>query len=158
MSNTSKSFEIADSFKEKIKEHGFTFCGVFDPEGKEPNFVYSINATPQFGAEFIALGNISLNGLMGILNAVLSLDHHKEGELTIPGLNANVNGEPQTLKLALVDVSKEEWLDQTILNRCDEYDKVYQLVFGDLENQLPTSPGNEDSFKQFHFRPQPKIT
>ena len=28
----------------------------------------------------------------------------------------------------------------------------------DLENKLPTFPGNEDSFKQFHFRPQPKLS
>lgn len=154
MSNQENQFAIAEVFKEKIQQHGWTFCGVFDPEGKAPAFIYTINATHHFGMEILVVGDMHINSLHGLMNTVLNQAELKPGEFTIEGFDADINGERQNLKLAILDVTGEEWLDQCIMNRSDDYNKVYQIIFGDRNNELPTTEGNTDSFRQFDFKPK----
>lgn len=42
----------------KIEKYGFTLVGVFDPEGNEPGFVYTIGLTERGWPEVIMIGNI----------------------------------------------------------------------------------------------------
>lgn len=144
-----RDFSIASVFLPKIKENGYTFCGVFDSEGKEPNFIYSIAATGIFGAEFIITGDASVNMMQGLMLATLDkFKEFKPGIFSLDNFQVNVNGELQESRLELLDVTGEAWLDNTILSRDSNFNKVYQILFGDLENKLPTDPGNADSFRQ----------
>ena len=40
------------------------------------------------------------------------------------------------------------------MNRSDDFNKVYQVIFGDKNNELPNKEGNSDPFKQFGFKPK----
>lgn len=154
MSNPEKKFAIADVFKDKIKADGWTLCGVFDPEGKKPAFIYSINATHHFGVELITVGDIHINALHGLFSVIADKAEIKPGEFTIDGFDADINGERQNLNLAIIDVTGEEWLDECIMSRSDDFNKVYQIIFGDKNNELPTKAANTDPFKQFGFKPK----
>ncbi len=148
-------FPIKDVFKERIEENGYTFCAVFDEKGIEPNFIYSISATDKFKAEFIIVGNMNINSLNGLLNTLLVMESLPEpGRFTSKGLQVLVDEKPQELNLELIDVTGQRWLDEVIRNRSDNFNKVYQLCFGDLSNKLPTEKGNKDFFKQLFFQPK----
>jgi len=154
MSNPENKFQIADVFKDKIKDGGWTLCGVFDPEGKNPAFIYSINATQTLGVELIVVGDLHINALHGLFNVVVDKAELKPGEFTVDGFDADINGERQNLNLALIDVTGSEWLDECIMSRADNFNTVYQIIFGDKNNELPTKEGNTDPFKQFAFKPK----
>lgn len=151
MSNPENQFPIQEHFQQAVKEHGWTICGVFDNENKTPNFIYTINATEHLGVELIVVGNLQLNALHGLFNAVANHNKFEPGEFTIEGFNIDLNGVPTDINLALLDVSGEPWLDETFTNRCDSFNKVYQILYGDKTNVLPTVVGNTDPFKQLAF-------
>lgn len=155
MSNDDK-FKISEMFLDKIKENGYTVCGVFDNTGKEPNFVYTISATTDYNAEFIFVGKGSINMLHGILINILSKGIVTEGQYQLEDFKIKIDGELQNARIELIDVTGSEWLDDTILNRCDDFNKVYQVLFADISNGLPTDSGNTDSFCQLHFH-KPKL-
>ena len=151
MSNLENQFPIREHFQQAVKEHGWTICGVFDNEKKTPNFIYTINATEHLGVELIVIGDLQLNALHGLFNAVANHNKFEPGEFTIEGFNIDLNGVPTDINLALLDVSGELWLDETFTNRCDSFNKVYQILYGDKTNVLPTVAGNTDPFKQLAF-------
>lgn len=150
-------FKINEIFLPRIKEYGYTICGVFDKLGEEPNFVYTISATNKFKAEYIFVGKAPINMLHGILANMLENGIVTEGEHTLKDFKVKVDGELQNARIKLVEVTGEEWLDETILNRSTDFDKVYQVLFADVNNNLPTDNGNSDSFGQmFYSRPKLK--
>lgn len=155
MSNSENQFAISDVFKNHIKDGGWTLCGVwFDPEHQKPAFIYSINATQTLGVELIVVGDLHLNALHGLINVVIDKAELKPGEFTIDGFDADINDERQNLNLAIIDVTGQEWLDECIMNRSDDFNKVYQIIFGDKNNELPIKEGNSDPFKQFGLKPK----
>lgn len=148
MSN--KRFTVAPMFHEKLKENGYTFCGVFDNTGKTPNFVYSIGLTQKLGVELLVMGNIPVNPMYAILHDFIEFTKGLpvEGYHFSGGMQVNINGEKKALRIHVKDVTGEEWLDDVILNRTPDFNKVYQIYFGDVNNQLPIEAGNTDPHKQ----------
>ena len=155
-----KNFEIEDMFKPNIKANGYTFCGVFDTDINEPNFVYTISATDTIGCELIAVGErIDIRALNNILIEVINQKKEiSEGVFELDAMQVAVNGLKVNLKVEIKDVSDEKWIDETILNRCHNFDKVYQVYFGDTLNKLPSEEGNSDLFNQNYFKSKPHPT
>ena len=152
MSNKTNKYSIADVFKANIEKHGFTFCGVFDNETGQPNFIYTINTTKKCGAEFITVGRGAINMLHGIMDHVVHQGYNKAGVYVLEDFMVEVKGVRQPYRIELVDISKELWIDECIMSRSDDFDKVFQVCFGDLENKLPSEKGNADTFEQNYFR------
>ena len=50
--------QVVDNVRAKIAKHGYTFIGVFDPERKAPNFVYSIGLVERGWPEVLMVGNV----------------------------------------------------------------------------------------------------
>ena len=79
MSNKTSKFGVADMFKANLEKFGFTFCGVFDNETDQPNFIYTIGVTKKIGAELIIVGNGVINMLQGIMDHVVHKSNNKAG-------------------------------------------------------------------------------
>ena len=144
-----KEFTIAPMFHEKIKENGFTFCGVFDNTGETPNFVYSINLTEKLGAELVVLGNLPIDPMYAILHSFIEVTKGLpvEGMHVSDAMMVSVDGDNKPLRLYVKEVTGETWLDDVVLNRCPKFNKVYQIYFADKYNGLPTDNGNTDPHK-----------
>ena len=145
-----KEFTIAPMFHEKIKENGFTFCGVFDNTGETPNFVYSINLTEKLGAELVVLSNLPIDPMYAILHSFIEVTKGLpvEGMHVSDAMMVSVDGDNKPLRLYVKEVTGETWLDDVVLNRCPKFNKVYQIYFADKYNGLPTDDGNTDPHKQ----------
>ena len=152
MSNKTSKFGVADMFKANLEKFGFTFCGVFDDETDQPNFIYTIGVTKKNGAEFIIVGNCVINMLHGIMDHVIRQGYNKAGIYHLDDFMVLVDGVQESARIELVDVSDQLWIDECILSRTDDFKQVFQIYFGDLENKLPSKEGNLDSLEQNYFR------
>lgn len=150
------NFTIDPMFKPMIEKHGFAMCLVFDNDSEQPNFTHTISATTNYNAELIVVSNVGgPNTIAGIINEILEEEPPPNVIYKSKLLDVKPeHGDPESLNLKLIDVSGEKWLDQTILNRCDEFKTVYQILLGDKDNRLPDEAGVEDVMRQFYFKKQ----
>ena len=152
MSNKTSKFGVADMFKANLEKFGFTFCGVFDNETDQPNFIYTIGITKKIGAELIIVGNGVINMLHGIMDHVVHKGYNKAGIYQLEDFRVIVDGVEEHARIELVDISDQLWIDECILSRTDDFKQVFQIYFGDLENKLPSEKGNLDPLEQNYFR------
>lgn len=150
-----RDFTITEELKKQIEQYGYTFCAVFDDRGKHPNFIYSIAATKTFGVEIITVGELNHQSLHGLIQAFLhTYTKPTTGIFTIEGMQIKIGNKLESLRVEVTDVTGEKWLDDNITNRSDDYEKVYQLYFGDQNNKLPSDDGNLDELNQNYFKPK----
>lgn len=150
------NFTIDPMFKPMIDKYGLAMRLVFDNDSEQPNFIYTISATTDYNAELIVVSSIgNPNTIAGIINEIL--EEAPPPNVIYKSKRLDVkpeHGDPESLNLKLIDVSDEQWLDQTILNRCDEFKTAYQILLGDKDNRLPDEDGVEDVMQQFYFKKQ----
>ena len=161
-----KKFKISQMFEENIKRDGWTIAGVIpnsdggnDIQGLDKNacYVYTIAATSFLGCELLIAGKIAIQQMQALIIAVepiLKAVTITEGEYKVDAIKVNSPNGPVPLRFYLKEITGESVLDEIITNRADNFNKVFQLYYGDTNNGLPTDEGNIDEFSQVIHIPE----
>jgi hypothetical protein len=135
----------------KIKQHGYTFIGVFDPEGKTPSFVYSIGLTARGWPEVILIGNMNPRIVEIILTDLIN-SWKEEGRVILgdnPGAIRFADGSSHPLRVVPVDEEEtlENWGHQARVFYDPENIQFVQVLWPDL---LGTFPDEEGYLERMH--------
>lgn len=128
-----------------IELRGYTFIGVFDPEGLNPSFAYSIGLTGRNWPEVLLVGNMNPEVIEIILTDLIE-GWKKQGEVVMgdnPGLIVFRDGSEHALRVVEVDtdaVLKDygcqvpNWFER-------EQIKFVQVLWPDTSGKYPDEPG-----------------
>lgn len=131
--------------KANIARVGYTFVGVFDPDGKDPNFAYSIGLTERGWPEVLLIGNIN-PAFIEILLTDLIEGWIKAGEVKLgdnPDLIAFADGSSHAMRVVEVD-----WEEAVTFYGCqvpffypDRDIKFVQALWPDKAGVFPDEEG-----------------
>ena len=147
---------VREQYRQKIEEFGWTVVGVFDAEGKQANFVYTVGLTNKELPELIVSGRLELDFLAQIAN------HFAQsmigGGFSLRKLEKAFSLEDDTTyNLRMVQLDPVHALDrfliqaQSILKK--QVTAVCQIQISDASGKWPGEEGFEDKFQQLEVAP-----
>lgn len=134
-----------------IKKNGFTFLGVFDPEGKTPMFVYSVGLTGRGWPEVLLVGNMNPKITEIILTDIIK-SWEERGEPLI-GDNHDIirfaDGTPQPLRVreASEAAARDYAVQARFYYNTDDI-KVVQVMWPDTDGKFPDDQGYNTVMQQ----------
>jgi hypothetical protein len=142
---------VANQIQARIKEHGYTFIGVFDPDHKDPSFVYTIGLTGQKQAELLLIGNMHPRIIEIILTDLIE-EFTRHGFRTgdIPDQIRFKDGSLHPLRVVAVD--SREAMNEYAYQVPQYYPRAdirfMQVLWPDAEGIFPGEIGYNESMVQ----------
>lgn len=152
MSDEFEKYEaIRERYRAMIDQHGYTMVGVFDPEGKDVNFVYSVGFEHKDMPELVVGALFDSPDLASFVKHFASeaLEHGHALRTKVDGITLE---DDTSYDLRLVEVdpvyATEHVLVQasSILKR--PVTRVCQIQISDAQKRWPGDDGFEDKFRQ----------
>lgn len=129
-----------------IKDHGLHILGIFDPDGVDPNFAYSIGMKHSYQHADIIVFGLSPDVAQSIINLVA--DKVKDGFIFENGDSSLeiLNGFECVFKLVSKKYYKDYFGWNLWLNQGDDF-SVLQLFWPNPEGDFPWEEGAHQDFK-----------
>lgn len=136
----------------KIQEHGYTFIGVFDPDGKNPTFAYSLGLSRRGWPEVLLIGNIHPRVIEAILTDLIK--SWEANGSPIIGDNADAikfaDGSSHPLRVVPVDATHavEHYARQAPTYADEHHVEVVQVCWPDQNGVYPQDEGYNTAMTQ----------
>ena len=135
--------ELHDIVRKNIHRSGQHLVGVFDPDGKDPSFVYTIGNAQHGLPELILVGNFDANQAGHILN-IVGDQMRKSGEPL--GEEVSLGGRWPIRVREASPQAKEKWTVQAGQYLGREDYRVQQLLLCDPQGVFPGEDGIDPVF------------
>lgn len=138
--------EFRKNQEDLIAKHGYTLVGVFDPEGKEPTFAYSIGLTAFAWPEVIFFGNIRPDFIEAILTDLIN-HWRADGKVTLGDIDDIIVDYP----LRVIEVATDPALEYAaqVTNYFEPKQiRFVQVLWPDKQGVFPNEPGYDNERAQ----------
>jgi hypothetical protein len=143
--------QIRQETLDRIDRYGYTYIGVFDPEGDKPSFVYTIGLAQKDFAELVMIGDMPMHVAQQIMGAVIA-QWENTGEFIGPVTHVACDRDGKDMPMFLRPVDSDTVLDQYACQarqyQPDVHIRVVQLLWPDNHGVLPTEPGYNTTMRQ----------
>lgn len=137
---------------ERIAANGFTYIGVFDPEGKDPTFVYSLGNTERGWPELILIGNMNMRTTEALLNQIQEVwqGENKPVLGDIPNMIVFQDGTEHPLRLVEVDAAAtiKQYAYQVQHFYPDVPHRFVQVLWPDKNGRFPNDAQYDHTVRQ----------
>jgi hypothetical protein len=129
--------KVDAQLQENVEKYGWTFIGVFDPEGLTPSFVYTVGLTEKGLPEVFMSGNFAPQSMQNIVNMVAQklVEHAEQGTAFHHGVRTDLFNFPVDLRY-VEDTEKcnkaRAWYGDRV--------RVLQIVWSDDNGHFPNDP------------------
>jgi hypothetical protein len=132
-----------------IEQHGYTFVGVFDPDGKDPQFAYSIGLTQFAWPEVLFIGNMRPDYIEIILTDLINKWREAGTYQLGDNMGLIVFKDLSEHPLRVIEVDAHHVLDEyahQVLRYFDPGEvKFVQVLWPDTNGKFPGEEGYDES-------------
>ncbi len=137
--------EFEQSILDNVEQYGCHLNGVFDPDGRDPDFSYSTGFTSSVDQPEVIIFGLELNLMQALLNDTLELCRQGFDITENARTDALIEGYSCVFRRVLPEWIVPEFWSSAIWYNCDylsgEFDQAVQLVWPDESNRFPWEKG-----------------
>ena len=147
---------VRQQYREKIERFGYTMVGVFDHEGRQPNFVYTVGLTNKDLPELIISGRVDMDFLSQVTGhfAQLMIDDGFALRKLVNVFSLQ-DGSEHDIRMVEIDpvYAKTNYLVQAEPILKDQVKRVVQLQISDGAKKFFGEEGYDDKLGNIEFAP-----
>lgn len=142
--------ELEQSILDNVEQYGCHLNGVFDPDGKEPDFCYSTGFTSSVDQSEVIMFGLELTLMQTLLNDTLELCRQGFDITDNAQTDELIDGYSCVFRRVLPEWITPEFWGSAIWYNCNHLrrglDHAVQLVWPDESNRFPWEEGVSDGY------------